>query len=172
MLSLMAISALRIGRHDKVLYSLCNVRRDMMEYLRLNCESISREDYISLRSSLDLLNHSVHYFGDYKRHVWDIKNLIRLILIAKANIDTVKALPISKNPGIVKLITNFEKTFLIAFFVFTPLLKTKIFGGLAVFILWVIYRALIKFGSKQAALILQTMTGIKAIEARAAVLAI
>ena len=46
----------RIKRHYKVLYNFCDVRRKMMKYLRDNSETIDKNNYVSLRTSLDLLN--------------------------------------------------------------------------------------------------------------------
>jgi len=47
------IKVSKIKRHDKIVYSLYDSRRQIMNYLRKNFETISKEDYEICRVELE-----------------------------------------------------------------------------------------------------------------------
>lgn len=138
MLAIMLIRVLNIRKNDQVLYEFCDVRRKMMRYLRNNFDSVSTGDYLCLRESLDLLNNNIHYFDHYKTHVFNVNMLIRMIRETKKNIDEVERLKRTENAEILDLMGSFERSFLVAFFVFTPLFKTRACISLVVFVLTIL----------------------------------
>jgi len=138
MFTFMLYRLLLIRKHDKVLYDFCNVRRSMMKYLRDNFETINKRDYVNIRTSLDLLNNSIRHFDHYKHHVFNIKNLAPMLKTAKQNLTQTKKLQESVNPEVKKLVQCYEKSFLLAFFRFTPLLKTKLVLAISLFLLYIL----------------------------------
>jgi hypothetical protein len=160
----MFVNVTRIKRNDRVLYEFCDVRRKMMGYLRNNFETVSKDDYLSLRGSLDLLNNNIRYFDHYKMHIFNVNLLIRMIKNTRDNIAKMEEFKVSNNKEILGLISDFEKSFLIAFFIFTPLFKTKLCISLILFLLSISIKAAMYFSKEYARKIKNAITAIEIIQ--------
>lgn len=155
-----------LEKHDETLNRFCNLRRKMMQYLRDNYENISKNDYHNLRKSLDLLNNNIHYFDIYKTHIFNLSFLMGIFKAAKENLNEVNKLQDVNNQEIKSLISSFEKAFLIAFFRFTPWLKTRLCIGFFVFMLSLIGRASQSLSRKTASKVNNAISTIQMIEDR------
>lgn len=53
----------RHTRHDKYLYKFCQLRREIMSYLRINHDIISKQEYQATKQILDVLNGTINLYS-------------------------------------------------------------------------------------------------------------
>lgn len=70
----MIVHLLSIKRHDKVLFQLCHIRREVMSLLRDDNFDMPRDDYISLRRLLDALNINIHHYKKHKSLLFNFRD--------------------------------------------------------------------------------------------------
>jgi hypothetical protein len=56
-----------MAKHDRVLHRLCELRREMMAFLRKNPYSLTREEYHELRELIELTNTTIHNYNAFKK---------------------------------------------------------------------------------------------------------
>jgi hypothetical protein len=97
-----------------------------MHYLREHFDDISKEDYLSLRESLDLLNNSIHYFDEYKLLIFNFHFFISLIKKTRNNLMKIDKLKKDTNDETAKILTAYQKAYISAFLWFTPFFEIKL----------------------------------------------
>lgn len=114
-------------RHDFYLFKFFSLRREIMSYLRVNHELISRQEYIAIKQILDIVNRAINLYSKN-----DATNLFMVRMLAKFLKNTKNLYDLSINclecDNII--IKNFQKNLRLkiieTFFAYTPFLLTKI----------------------------------------------
>jgi hypothetical protein len=129
-------------RHDFYLFKFYSLRREIMSYLRINHELISKQEYKAIKQILDIVNRAINLYSKN-----DTTNLFKVRMLAKFLKNTKNFSDLSINCLKCDNITinNFQKNLrqniIETFFAYTPFLLTKrwvnilyylgkIFGGI------------------------------------------
>ena len=127
LLSIFMIIKLRaLKKHDDVLFRFCQLRRDMMKYLRSKTTKIPREDYVEIRKLLDLLNSTIHNYEDHKQGLFRIEKFFAETKTVYKSVKKAKSKEIKNNAKVKGFYHEYGKIMLIAFLTYSPFLKSKI----------------------------------------------
>lgn len=122
----MWIQLLNQRRHDSVLFNFCDIRRDVLNYLRKNFDTISKEEYRSLRDTLDKMNNTIHYFDKYKSLVFNVREIKEMIRRFYSTIERVQEMKKNKNEEIKTMLLRYEHASLIGLVRFSPFATTRL----------------------------------------------
>lgn len=115
-----------IQKHDRVLFLMCAVRREIMTILRDRNYGLSRDDYISIRELLEILNHSIHYYNKIKAKVFNFREFLKFLKQYESDSIRAKNIAISENPEVITLYKRLQYAILVGFFTYTPFLKSEL----------------------------------------------
>ncbi len=77
LLSIVMIAYLRgLKKHDTILYSLCQCRRDIIQFLWENRETLTREEYLAVRKLLVTMNHVINRYNSHKTIIFNLRKLV------------------------------------------------------------------------------------------------
>ena len=134
--SLLVILHLRnIKRHDVVLYKFCQVRRESMQFLRNNWESLPKKEYVALRELLETLNTIINKYNEHKAVLFSLGRLIKHIKEFNSFSKKIQPVEAPETEEIRQFYLETSKSFLYGFFAYTPLIKSKIFVKVVVVVL-------------------------------------
>lgn len=106
-------------KHDTVLFMFCELRREIMQYLRENFDGISKAEAKNCLAILDCVNSEIHFFSRNKREVYNILNLIDNI---RRSTVMVKRINFSEpSPALGDFVKKFNAIRFEAFRTFSPL---------------------------------------------------
>jgi hypothetical protein len=112
----------RLKKHDKVLYRFCQLRRDAMSKIRESNFDLKFEDYVALRQLLDRTSETVHEFNNCKVSLFNIRNYSVQVHRAKSLEET----SVQRAPEVQELTSRYALAMLVAFFTFTPFIKSEL----------------------------------------------
>lgn len=116
----------QIKKHDSVLFRFCQLRRDIMGYLRKDFDSITKSDHNEVRMLLRLLNSTIHDYDEHKKGLFKINKFIVQAKTVYKSVNEAKRKE-SKNNDVIKgFYKDYGKIMLIAYLTYTPFLKSKI----------------------------------------------
>lgn len=122
----MIFKLLSLRKHDRVLYRFCQLRRDIMAYLRDKRDRIPPEDYEQVRMLLQIVNQDIHNYNHYKRNKFNIRYLLREArhLFKSARAAEIKK--IKNNAKVEGFYKDYGLALVSAFLSYTPFFKSKI----------------------------------------------
>jgi hypothetical protein len=112
----------RLKKHDKVLYRFCQLRRETMSLIRKGNFDLKLEDYIALRQLLEKTSETIHDFNNCKVSLFNIRNYSIQVHRAKSLEET----SVERAPEIQELTGQYALAMLVAFFTFTPFIKSEL----------------------------------------------
>jgi len=116
-------------KHDVSLYVFCQLRRRCIDYLRENSDTITRNDYISLRKLLFVINVTIKHYKEHKTIMFNYRLFILALRQTKDSyIDSEKIT--TNNPAIQVFHDELQSSIIKAFIAYTPLLKSEIIMSL------------------------------------------
>jgi hypothetical protein len=114
-------------KHDTHLFRFCELRRDCIDLMGKEYQSLSRNDYVALRKLVEVLNVTINKYKNHKTVLFDFRLFTRYLGDLKSV--EARAEKIStKNSDIRQLIERMQVSVLAAFLAFTPFLKSEILG--------------------------------------------
>lgn len=117
---------LRLKKHDLVLYSFCQIRRDAIALIDKRGLETNRAAYHSLRNLLNGLNAMVHDYEGCKKQIFNLRKLVALLKDYKQMSRQVEKIKIPDDPEIANLHLRFRRAIVRAFLAYTPLIKSEI----------------------------------------------
>ena len=122
----MVIYLSSLSKHDKVLYKICQVRRDAMDFLRNDWDSMSKEDYISTRKLIGSLNITINNYNTHKTVLFNLRKFVAYVKEYESFSKEVEKIEPPKNEKIRELHKSAFIAFLHGFFSYTPLIKSEL----------------------------------------------
>lgn len=116
-------------KHDINLYMFCQLRRECVEYLCDNSDSMSRNDYISLRKLLFVINVTIKYYKEHKTIMFNYRLFSLALKQTKNTYIDSERITIS-NPDIKVFHDELQASIIRAFIAYTPLLESQIIMSL------------------------------------------
>ena len=133
-LSLYAIWKLRqMKKHDMVLYSFCQIRREIMAMLRQENFNMKKKDYFVLRNLLYFVNKTIHNYNSLKPYAFNFRKFIKYARSFKTTTEEVEKLMGTDNPKIKAIRIKMAYALVRAFFVYTPFISSTIFLHILVY---------------------------------------
>ncbi len=122
------LSLRRIQKHDRVLFPLCRLRRDIMAFLRkhvfANPGALSQQDYTAVRLLLDALNFAIDNYNEHKTSMFNMRKMARHIKAYRYASKPVRKIP--EQPEIAEFQRCFRRLLAVAFIAYTPLIRWQI----------------------------------------------
>ncbi len=132
----------REKKHDVVLFPLCQLRRDIMKYLRESVRedgvAISKQDGEAVLQILGVLNGVISNYNEHKTHMFNVRNVVKYLDQHKDVLEKVAPLAATKNPQIKNFHHRFAYCSAKAFLAYTPLIRSQATVVILVFLaMWV-----------------------------------
>ena len=124
-----AFSACRIkkvDKHDRVLFPFCQLRRDIMRFLRDNMETVTQEEYRSLRTLLTMLDNTIYHYNRHKTRMFNLRKILKHMLGYQDAKKQVEKIVMPDNSAIKEFYTRFVRLLVQAFLAYTPWLRWEI----------------------------------------------
>src|ERR1700758_3289461 len=86
-----------LKKHDHVLYGFCDIRRDLMKYLREAGSDLSAKDYAFAMDIAGLLNHTVHNYRQHKERTFIFPVFASWMKDFQASVKELERLPKVEN---------------------------------------------------------------------------
>lgn len=127
LLSLVILFRLKsIKKNDEALFEFCQLRRDIISYLREKNTRIPEENYFEVRKLLEILNSDIHNFKKHKKGKFNFNNWITEAKGVYKNVRTAEQKKIDNNEKVEEFYKKYGQTLFGAFLRFTPFFKYKI----------------------------------------------
>jgi hypothetical protein len=112
----------RMKKHDLVLYRFCEIRRDLMNFLRDPAMNLDNVAYARTRSMLNVINYIIHEYDFCKRNLFNMRKFLNYFGEATKLATGLEKTGNSKMDGIAN-----DLVFAVveAFFQFTPFLRSE-----------------------------------------------
>ncbi len=134
----------REAKHDQVLFPLCQLRRDIVQFLRTNIRNnrcaLSSEEGQSVLRLLEVLNDAIR---NYKRHKTVMFNLREVAKYLRKHQDALKKarpLDVTDNPDIQAFYARFGLCSAKAFLAYTPLIRSELVLRVALYVSMYVWR--------------------------------
>lgn len=118
----------RVARHDRVLFPFCQLRRDIMRFLREHmpkeANALSREEYRSILRLVAVVGVTIHHYNQHKTLMFNLREIERYLNEYRA---TLKETPINltDNAEIQELHARFVRCLAEAFLAYTPMIRSE-----------------------------------------------
>lgn len=140
-------------RHDIYLYKFCSLRREIMSYLRINHDLISKKEYKAIKQALNITNSTINlYSRNEATNLFNIRKFVKFVKNTKNLSDqSLKWIECDN-----KTISTFQKklryNIIATFFAYTPFIMTEIMVNflylLGLFFVRIHIQKLKKWGSR------------------------
>jgi hypothetical protein len=114
------------AKHDDHLFKFCALRREVMDYLRINHHEISKTEYKSIKQLLKVINNNIGLYSKHKATIFNLRKFIKYINNTKNLSDSSKKITKSKNKTINNFHNDLNRNIIKAFFGYTPFLYSEI----------------------------------------------
>jgi hypothetical protein len=133
----------KCAKHDCYLYRFCALRREVMDYLRVNHDVILETEYESIKQLLTILNKTIDLYSKHKAAtIFNFRKFVKYVSSTKDLADSSKKIVSYDNETINNFRKNLNRNIIKAFFAYTPFL----FEEICLRIFSLIIAALIKIG--------------------------
>lgn len=117
-----------VQKHDAILFPFCQLRRDIIAFLHANVvvnpDSLSRNEYRSLRRLLNALDVTIHNYNRHKTVMFNLRGIMRDIQTYKRASETV--VDVTDNAKIRGFHDDFRRLLVKAFVAYTPMIKSEL----------------------------------------------
>ncbi len=112
------------AKHDLYLYKFCALRRDVMNYLRINHDLVSRTEYESIKQLLNILNNTINLYSKHNAAttIFNFRKFVKYVKNTKDLADSSKKIVRSDNEIINDFRNSLNRNIVGAFFAYTPFL--------------------------------------------------
>lgn len=125
-LMLVTISHLRGRRkHDVVLYRFCQIRRELMAFLRAEGTQLSAGDYRFALRFVSALHGTIHNYKDHKEGMFNFRLFLLFLKRFSESVDELRRIPTSDLPRLQELRYRYGNAMLRGFVVFTPFFRSE-----------------------------------------------
>ncbi|MFL5384628.1 MAG: hypothetical protein ACJ8GN_19060 [Longimicrobiaceae bacterium] len=115
-----------LEKHDIVLYRFCEIRRGFMRLLRERGSTLSRHDYVAVRTLVDVINTMIHNYRSHKRLMFNGREFLRYLREYRVTSATVGQLGDIEDVEIQRLRDETGKTMVYGFFKYTPFFASQV----------------------------------------------
>ena len=123
-------------KHDRVLFPLCQLRRDVMRFLYMNVTtntgSLSPAEYKFVRQLLNVLDSTIHNYNQHKTLMFNVRKIAKHLKMYRKVSRVVLEVP--DHPEIREFHERIHRLLVAAFLSYTPLIRWELALRLIVFV--------------------------------------
>lgn len=115
-----------IQKHDRILYSYCQLRRNILAFLRSDGLKLSEYEYQLTNKMLEFVGITIHDFNMFKKEVFNFRKAKKLL---KASVRAHHHKDIfveTENKNISRLQNQFRYCIIISMFAYTPFIMSEL----------------------------------------------
>lgn len=131
----------RIARYDRMLFPFCQLRRDMMRFLREHMpnesNALTRKEYESTLRLLEVLSTIIHNYSQHKTTLFNLRKVAKLLRKYRDVMKKIEPIQTTENKQIQIFHNRFAVCSAKAFLAYTPLIRSEVVLRICVFM----YRA-------------------------------
>lgn len=116
----------KLKKHDEVLYRFCQLRRDVMLYLRENFDRLTREDYERAREILVDLDDTIHFYDEHKITRFNLRPFVVFFIDKIKRSDLPERGAVSPQSPLALVAKKKGEALSEAFFRYTPWLRSEL----------------------------------------------
>ena len=120
----------RVAKHDRVLFPFCQLRRDIMRFLREHlpdeANALSKEEYDSVLRLLDVVSETIHNYNQHKTAMFDVRKALKFSKKYRHTLAQATPINLTENAEIQKFHHQFKGLLAKAFLAYTPLIRSEI----------------------------------------------
>ncbi len=121
-----------ISKRDHYLFALCDLRREVMRYLRSSSDKLSKKEYISLKSILKSIDVAIEcYSKNYARKIFNFRKFADFVKEAENLNHKSEEIDAQDNEMINNFRAKLQLYILKSFFAYTPFIFEEITASLA-----------------------------------------
>ncbi len=117
----------KAAKHDRVLFPFCQLRRDIMCFLREHMpdqpNALSREEYDSVLRLLDVVSDVIHHYNRHKTVMFNFRRVIKFSMKYRDTLEQAKPIEMTGNAKIQEFHHRFVGLLAKAFIAYTPLIR-------------------------------------------------
>ncbi len=125
-----------LQKHDMVLYRFCQVRRELMAFLRAEGIQLSPEDYRFAQHLIDALHRTIHNYEDNKKSLFNFRHFLLFLKRFRDSVDELRRIPTSDNVRLQGLCHEYGNAMLRGFVAFTPGFRSEMVLRLGAAVAW------------------------------------
>ncbi len=118
----------RVRKHDQMLFPFCQLRRDIIAYLKKNVldapNRISQKEGEAILKLLDIVNQTISNYNRHKTVMFNLREMQKYLKKYQRASSTTLEIP--DNPEIHMLYQNFGRLLVKAFIAYTPLIRWEL----------------------------------------------
>lgn len=115
----------KVRKHDRILYRICQIRRDAMNVLRQRGLELGRDDYGELRVMIEVMNTAIENYKDHRMIIFNFRSMWSYFKVYKNNTkNIVRYEPTDKE--ILQIRDALIRAILRGFLTYTPLLGLEL----------------------------------------------
>jgi hypothetical protein len=140
-----------LQKHDRVLFPICQVRRDLLSMIASGVEtaSIDRRDYIYARWMLESLNSTIALYRDYRTRLFNFREYTRFVRRYRESAEGLASLPTTKNQKLKEIEERLDELMFRGFLTYTPLMRSEMVARMLMSVIPLVAKlGLIKFAAK------------------------
>ena len=124
--------ASKLQKHDRVLFSFCQLRREIISFLHEETSSIGTgahitcNDYHAVRKLVDNLNFAIHEYKDRKTLMFNVRTVLRYLDQYKQTKQDMDWLHEISNVQVKGFYYKFVRCLAIAYLAYTPLIRFEL----------------------------------------------
>lgn len=135
----------KLKKYDRYLYNFCSLRKEVMNYLRVNHDIISKSEYESIKQIIVILNDTINIYSKNKMStIFNFRRFAKYVKNTKDLVESSKKIECD-NPTINNFRNSLNKNIIITFFAYTPFLLEEVFLR----IVYLVVLILIKMGLRK-----------------------
>ncbi|WP_424947241.1 hypothetical protein [Candidatus Spongiihabitans sp.] len=120
----------RVAKHDRVLFPLCQLRRDIMRFLREHTpnesNALSRKEYESILRLLDAVSTMIHHYNRHKTVMFNFRKAVKFSKEYRHVRNQAPPIDMTGNDEIRKFHHQFLGLLARAFLAYTPLFRFEV----------------------------------------------
>ena len=144
----------RVNKHDRVLFPLCQLRRDVLSFLYTNTftrqSTLSPAEYDSLIKLSNMLDSAIHNYNEHKTVMFNLRKLMSHLKKYRHTMKQTKLPELPDNPEIQAFHARFVQCLAQAFIAYTPLIRSEIVLQVTILACRVVYYVGYRTVSKHA----------------------
>jgi hypothetical protein len=127
----------KMEKHDRVLFPICQDRRDLMSFIRqsYDADTLTREDYLYARWMLDALNNTVALYNDHKARLFNFRAYLRFLKKYLESSQELKSMPRTENHQLREIEKKISADLSRGFISYTPFLRSEVLVRVLIFLL-------------------------------------
>jgi hypothetical protein len=121
---------LRLRKHDRVLFPICQIRRDLVAFVaaKYDAGELDRDDYIYARLMLNSVNSMISLYREHRMAMFNLRRFVLMLARYRQSAKQLILVPRTDTLELRQIEARLNRAMASGFFAYTPWLRTQ-FGA-------------------------------------------